>query len=350
MPLPRNVTVGNKIAGYKIESKLGDDKSRVFLAVSPQGKNVALKILPPEVTAKSPNAGKRFLREARSLFSLVHENVVTVLDAGEDVGTLYLAMEYFEGKTLRALAAEQGGRMSEPDALRIATQVARGLAHLEKNKLVHRNIKPDHVLVGAGGLVKLVGLGLVKASEEKSEREADLTGMGTLVGTPHYMAPEQARGEQVYNAGTDMFSLGVTLYEVLAGEVPWKGERPMAVLGAISKTPPPPLVSKNPAVSPATVLVVEKLLAKTAEGRYPTTDVLVLDLVAIAEVKLEAGKPPSFTGKSTAPSGARAKAASREGADAGPAPGDSTRVALLAAGVVALAVIAVALIVLAFSR
>src|SRR5206468_3352738 len=108
--------------------------------------NVALKILPGEITAKSPTAGKRFLREARSLFSLVDKNVVTVLDAGEELGTLYLAMEYFEGRTLRAVAAEHGGQIREPDALRIATQIARGLAHLEKNKLVHRNVKPDHVL------------------------------------------------------------------------------------------------------------------------------------------------------------------------------------------------------------
>jgi len=336
---PAKVTIDKAIGGYQIQGKLGDDKSTVFLARSPEGKTVALKILPRQVTAKSPNAGKRFLREARSLFNLAHPNVVTILDAGEELGTLYLAMEYFEGRTLRAVMAEEGGRLSEPEALRIATQVARGMAHLEKHKLVHRNVKPDHVLVGKDGLVKLVGLGLVKASEEASEGEAELTGLGTLVGTPHYMSPEQARGDRVYNAGTDMFSLGVTLYEVLAGEVPWTGKSPMAVLQAISKTPPPPLAQKNPAVSPATVLVVEKLLAKNPEERYPTTDVLVRDLQAIAELELEAGKPPSFRagGAGQAGGGSGSKQISRE-APVGPIPFPPAL--LLVLGFVAIALIA----------
>jgi serine/threonine protein kinase len=337
------VSLGNSLAGYKLLKKLGDAKSMVVLADAPTGGNVALKVLPAAVVAKSPTAAKRFLRESRSLFGLAHPNVVSLLDAGEDVGSYYLAMEYFEGRPLRDVISEKG-KVPEPEALKLARQVASGIGHLEKHKLVHRNVRPEHILVNASGAVKIVGLGLVRSAEE--DDSAPVTMQGMFVGVPQYMAPECATGQGEVDSRADFFSLGVTLYEMLAGQVPWTDKSPLKTLQMIRTAPPPPLLEKNPGVSPATALVVEKLLSKDPAARYQSAGALVSDLEAIERLELVDGKPPSFVA-----GGAPKRAAANAPAAAASSSNDNDAlvkklVALVAVLVVLVLIMMVALIVL----
>ncbi len=304
------IGVGTTLSTYKLQKRLGGDRSSVFLADGASGA-VAVKVLPREVTQQSPTAAKRFLREARSLFGLTHPNVAACLDAGEELGTLFLVMELFGGRTVRELMKERGGKVPTAEALKVALQVARGLKHLNEQKLVHRNIMPEHILVDAEGTAKIVGLGLVKSEDG----EQAVTMRGIAVGTPQYMAPELASGAQEVDIRCDLWALGITLYEMLAGEVPWFHKQPLKLLQMVQNDAPPPLREKNPTVSPTAVLVVEKLLAKDKEQRYQTPDELVTDLEAIEQGQLVQGKPPSFVGAGGDGTGASgvAKSAAKPG-------------------------------------
>jgi len=309
------VSIGSQLGQFRLQKKLGDPKSMVFLADGPKGR-VALKVLPEKVTSQYPTAAKRFLREARSLFGLQHPNVPAVLDAGEELGCLFLAMEYFDGgRSVRELLDEKK-TLPVSEALSIAAQTARALVHLGEHKLVHRNVKPEHILVDAAGTVKLVGLGLVKGAES----EQALTVKGHVVGTPQYMSPEHARGEQDVDATSDLWSLGVTLYELLTGEPPWNDKNPMRVLQAIATQPPPPLATKAPSTPAPVIAVVEKLLAKERAQRYDSAAELVTDLAAIEEGTLVAGRPPSF---SKAASGKPGRGTGTVAVGGAAAPGDA---------------------------
>ncbi len=178
-----SVSIGSELAGCKLQKRLGSEKSTVFLALGPKGP-VAIKVLPREMTEKTPVAAKRFLREARALFNLEHPNVATCLDAGEELGTLYMVLELFGGRTVKELMAERGGKVPTTEALGIALQVARGLEFFNEQKLVHRNVKPEHILVDGEGHAKLVGLGLVKSEDS----DQAVTMKGVAVGTPQYLA------------------------------------------------------------------------------------------------------------------------------------------------------------------
>ncbi len=338
-----SVSIGSELAGCKLQKRLGSEKSTVFLALGPKGP-VAIKVLPREMTEKTPVAAKRFLREARALFNLEHPNVATCLDAGEELGTLYMVLELFGGRTVKELMAERGGKVPTTEALGIALQVARGLEFFNEQKLVHRNVKPEHILVDGEGHAKLVGLGLVKSEDS----DQAVTMKGVAVGTPQYMSPEQGRGDRELDIRSDLFSLGITLYEMLAGELPWFNKAPLKNVQMIEHDPVPPLREKNATVSPTAVLVVEKLLAKKKEARYQTPAELVSDLEAIEEGTLVQGKPPSFV------QGPSASAASRGTRSAGvdaEAPGDSSvqklryAVFLLAAVILALLFLVVALLI-----
>ena len=342
-PGQQQVNIGKKLADYELERKLGDARSTVFMARSSRGP-VALKVLPHRIVSTSPTAGKRFLREARALFGLQHENVARCLDAGEELGTYYLAMELVEGRTLSQLRQERGGRLPEREALEYARQATRGLAYLAQSSLVHRNVKPDHVLVTGDGKVKLVGLGLIRESEGDG---AALTMKGTIVGTPQYMSPEQARAEDL-DVRADLWSLGVTLYELLAGEVPWDDKVVPRILHKLAIEPVPPLQQKNPAVSPATAAVIEKLLQKKKEARYPSAEALLADLEAVLTGQLVGGLPPGVAAGAVPPP----RSSSPEGKPAVPAAGAApdaavkklTALVLVLGGLVVLLLIAVLLL------
>jgi serine/threonine-protein kinase len=332
------VTIGRQLGGYEIVQKLGGAKSTVFFAKSAKGQ-VALKVMPHEIVSQSPTTGKRFLREARSLFGLQHPNVIKCLDAGEELGTYYLAVEGLSGKDLDRLLTESGGKLDEATALDYATQAAKGLGYLAQNSLVHRNVKPEHLFVTAEGTVKLIGLGLVREAEGGG---GGLTMKGKIVGTPQYMSPEHARGDDL-DVRADLYSLGITLYRMLSGEVPFDHKVAPRVLQMLATQPPPPLQEKNPQVSNATVAVVEKLLAKDPKDRYQTADELVEDLEAIRAGKLVAGVPPVI---------ARAAAVEAGGGKAAPGGGKQgdPMVKLLIGAVVALGVLVVVLAVLYMNK
>ncbi|HBP19857.1 MAG TPA: hypothetical protein DEA08_18955, partial [Planctomycetes bacterium] len=181
-----HVAIGRQIGSYELQRKLGPATSTVFLANSPQGE-VAVKVLPAQLVDKNPTVGKRFLREARTLFGLSHPNVIRSHDAGEELGTFFLVMEYFPASDLASLLQQRGGRLPEEEAIRIAIEVAQGLDYLNSNGLLHRNIKPEHVLVDDDGEVKLVGLGLIRQADLDAGGP-QVTVKGAVVGTPAYMS------------------------------------------------------------------------------------------------------------------------------------------------------------------
>ncbi len=284
---------GKKLGEYTLKRQVGSAKSTVYLADSPKGP-VAIKVLPKAVADASPTAGKRFLREARALFGLEHPNLVRCLNAGEELGTFFLVMEYFEGKTLADVLGERGGKLPERDALTLTASIAKGLACLGSKNLVHRNIKPRHVLVGQGGSLKLVGMGLVRS--DMNTEDVQVTGAGMIVGTPQYMSPEQALATGV-DQRSDLFSLGTTLYELLSGNPPFHGKVPSRVVAQLVREPCPPIQTRNPEVSAATAAVLGRLLQKDPDDRYGDADELVKDLEAILAGRLVAGLPPGFSAR-----------------------------------------------------
>jgi eukaryotic-like serine/threonine-protein kinase len=298
---------GKTLGQYTLKRQVGSAKSTVYQADS-SGGAVAIKVLPKGVVDESPTAGKRFLREARALFGLNHPNLVRCLDAGEELGTYYLVMEYFEGRTLTEVLQAKGGTLPEREALTLASAIAKGLDCLGSKNLVHRNLKPRHVLVAADGGVKVVGMGLVRS--DKNTEDVQVTGAGMIVGTPQYMAPEQALGTGV-DQRSDLFSLGTTLYELLCGSPPFHGKVPSRVVAQLVREPCPPIQTRNPDVSAATSAVLERLLQKSPDDRYGDANELVKDLEAILAGRLVAGLPPGLSARAAAGASSGAAAATK---------------------------------------
>ena len=222
---------------------------------------VALKVILPEYAA-SPLARERFLREARAGAALRSDHVVTVYQVGQDRDTPYLATELLHGETLEA-RLQRGDSFSIPEVLRVGQEIAEGLAAAHDSGLIHRDIKPANIYLEApGGRVKLLDFGLARAGGSASQ----LTQTGRVVGTPEFMSPEQARGEEV-GARSDLFSLGAVLYAMCAGQKPFQGSSVMAVLTALAVDTPRPVRELNPAVPPALAALIERLLSKQPAQR-----------------------------------------------------------------------------------
>jgi serine/threonine protein kinase len=185
------------------------------------GEIVAIKIMPPHMAA-NPVLLKRFEQEFRAASRLDHPNIVRALDYGDSGSSPYLVMEYVEGESL-GQKLERDGRMAEADAIRIIAQVAQGLHRAHKQNLVHRDVKPDNVLIRKDGVAKLADLGLVK----ETETDLNLTKTGRGLGTPHFMAPEQFRNAKGADIRCDIYSLGATLYQMVTGELPFRSNGPL---------------------------------------------------------------------------------------------------------------------------
>ncbi|MBL4849284.1 MAG: serine/threonine protein kinase [Planctomycetes bacterium] len=310
------VTIGREVGKYSLKRKLGQATSGVFLADSPEGP-VAIKLLPAEIMANSPTLGKRFLREARTLFNKVQPNLVKTLDAGEELGTFFLVMEYFEGEDLEQVL-ESRGRLPEAEVVSIALQVARGLSYLRDEGLLHRNVKPEHILLGADGTtVKLAGLGLVRA-EDGDEGMPAVTVKGALVGTPAYMSPEQARADDL-DIRSDLYTLGITIYHLLTGELPFQAKVVAQILRQLTRDPCPDVRAKAPDVSPGLAAVIARLTEKKQEDRYANPNDLITDLEAIRTGDLVEGLPPiagMAAGTAAGSSKVRATQVGAAGADA----------------------------------
>ncbi len=287
----RSVDVeATRVGPYRLLRAIGGGGGGVvYEALDPRlERRVALKFLPAE-TALDPSAKERFLREARAASALDHPNIYTVHDVGEsDDGRLFIVMAYYRGETLRERLARGPLPIAEVETL--AAQLARGLAAAHQAGVTHRDVKPANVMLAEAGAghpaqVKIVDFGIAKTAGD-----AALTRTGSSLGSPAYMSPEQARGESV-DARTDVWSLGVTLYEAVAGRRPFPGSDPQAVIHAVLDQEPDPLEDVRPEVPEALARVVARCLAKDVAARYQSVPELLADL--------EPGAPPSATASAT---------------------------------------------------
>jgi serine/threonine-protein kinase len=240
---------------------------------------VALKVL-PDYFQHDPEFLTRFHREAKAAAKLNHANIVTIYDVGAQAGVHYIAMEYLEGGSLRNRLAD--GPLDLREAQRILAQIASALDYAHGHGLIHRDIKPANVLFTADGRAKVADFGIARASDV-----TQLTRTGVLMGTPEYMAPEQAAGGAVDHR-TDLYALGVVLYQMLTGYVPFRGTTPHAILHAVIYEAPRPPRQLNPNLSPALESVVLKAVAKQPEQRFQQGGELAAALRAVLAGKAQA--------------------------------------------------------------
>lgn len=283
--------IGKTLSNYRIEKTLGTGgMGAVYLARDVRlGRTVALKVLPEEF-AQDGDRRRRFLLEARAASALKHPNVAHIYDVGEADGVSFIVMEHVEGETLHHRLS--GGPLPVDEAVSIASQIADALADAHDRRITHRDIKPANVMLTPRGRVKVLDFGLARrddgptsttgAGGEASETRLleDLTTAGQILGTVPYMSPEQARGEDV-DPRTDVFSLGIVIYEMLTGVRPFQGRTPEETLARVREAAPADVATRNPAVPPALAGIVRRCLQPAPEDRYPTARVLLADLCAI---------------------------------------------------------------------
>jgi len=276
MTLSPNTRLGR----YEIRSKLGEGgMGKVYLAKDTSlDRLVALKILSPEIASDAQRM-KRFVQEARLACNLNHPNILTIYEVGSAGGTHFIAAEYVEGMTLRQRIAQRV--LPQVDTLGVITQVAGALAEAHKAGIVHRDIKPENIMLRDDGYVKVLDFGLAKLLAPQSGSTDANTQIKTtpnvILGTVYYMSPEQARGLET-DTRTDIWSLGVVLYEVLTGRIPFRGQTKTDVLVSIIEREPPPLASGHAAVGSELERIVSKALRKDRNERYQTMGEMLVDL------------------------------------------------------------------------
>ncbi len=279
-----DIKPGMKFGRYEIISLIGaGGMGEVYLARDTQlERNVALKLLSERYT-ENTDWLRRFMREAKAASALNHPNIITIHEVGEINGIHYIATEYIEGKTLRHQLA--AGRLKLPLALNVATQLANALAAAHSAGIVHRDVKPENIMLRPDGYVKLLDFGLAKPTQQSSAKAESVslpqlnTDPGIVMGTVNYMSPEQARGYSV-DTRSDVFSLGVVLYEMLCGRAPFEGTTSSDVLVAILDREAPRL-SQNLNIPAELERIVGKALRKDREERYQTIKDFHLDLKSL---------------------------------------------------------------------
>ena len=285
--------MGQSLSHYRVLSLIGaGGMGEVYLAEDNRlGRKVALKFLPKEFTEDRERV-RRFAQEARATSSLNHPNIVMIFEVGQGEGRHFIATEYIDGGTLRERLS--GGLLELPEVLDVGAQIASALEAAHEAGIAHRDIKPENVMVRRDGLVKVLDFGLAKLAEGPAP-DTDAHGMsristspGVVMGTVNYMSPEQARGLPV-DARTDVWSLGVVLYEMVTGQQPFVGATPTDVIISIAGREPMPLASRAPEVPVQLERIVTKALAKDREERYQTAKDLLIDLKALRhELAIEA--------------------------------------------------------------
>ncbi len=276
-----DLLVDRTIGHYKISKRIGTGgMGDVYLATDmTAGRKAALKLLPERFTGDAERL-KRFQQEAHAVVGLNHPNILTVYEIGEDHSTYYIASELIEGETLRQRLIHGGMQLSE--AVDVAIQVASALAAAHETGIVHRDIKPENIMLRPDGYVKVLDFGIAKLAEQEVPAtiptdEALLlveTNLGLILGTVRYMSPEQARGAPV-DKGTDIWSLGVVLYEMVTGHAPFSGETPGEVMASILETEPPPLASYITQTPAELQQIISKTLRKEREERYQSAHELL---------------------------------------------------------------------------
>ena len=281
-------TVGGR---YRLEAKIGmGGMSTVYRAFDEiLQRRVAIKLMNREVATDSDQL-ERFRREARAVAQLSHPHIVGVIDAGEDDGRPYIVLEFVEGATLKERIRSQG-RLPIPEAVAYAIEIARALGAAHVRHIVHRDVKPQNVLLDGEGRSKVTDFGIARTLDEEG-----LTAAGRVLGTTDYVSPEQALGHDV-TGQSDIYSLGVVLYEMLVGDVPFKGENQVAVAMKHVRERMPDVQAKRPQVSATLAAVVERATAKAVADRYRDDVELVADLEEV--LAIETARAGSATGEVT---------------------------------------------------
>ena len=278
---------GQQIGTYLITSFIGrGGMGQVYLATDTRlNRKVALKLLPSAVT-KDVERIRRFEQEARAASALNHPNIITIYEICEVDSTLMIATEFVEGETLRRRLNHT--QLSLSEILHIAIHITDALSTAHTAGIIHRDIKPDNIMIRPDGYVKVLDFGLAKLSEQKSvasftEAPTQMkTGTGVVIGTVGYMSPEQARGQTV-DARSDIFNVGTVIYEMVARQGPFAGETPSDVFAAILKSEPVSLSTVVPETPPELVRIVHKALRKDRDRRYQSVNDLLLDLKSLKE-------------------------------------------------------------------
>jgi serine/threonine-protein kinase len=281
-----DIGAGTRLDRYEIISPLGSGgMCTVYLAQDTRlERKIALKLLPAEFT-RDDHRLQRFEQEAKAASALNHPNIITIYEIGEFEKTHFIATEFVDGQTLRQVVAS--GKSSVLASLEIAIQIASALSAAHEAGIVHRDVKPDNVMVRRDGIVKVLDFGLAKLTERRpaggshnvSTSKLD-TDPGTVMGTATYMSPEQARGLRV-DARTDIFSLGVVLYEMIAGFAPFTGQTPIDVMTQILEREPRPLITYAQGSPAELQRIIAKALRKDREERYQTVKDMLLDLKSL---------------------------------------------------------------------
>jgi serine/threonine protein kinase len=278
--------VGQTIGHYQVTREIGSGgMGEVYLAQDVKlGRPVALKLLPTYLS-KDEDRLRRFEQEARTASALNHPNMCVIHEGGETVeGRHYIAMEYIDGVTLRQHMTEARLKLSE--VLEMAVQVASALAAAHEAGVMHRDIKPENIMLRRDGYVKVLDFGLAKLTEQDATDVTTPAGArpktdtGVVMGTSSYMSPEQARGLAV-DARTDIWSLGVVIYEMVTGRAPFEGATTSDVIVSILDREPPPLAQASPEAPAELQRIISKTLHKDREGRYQTAKDLLIDLKSL---------------------------------------------------------------------
>jgi len=285
--------VGTLLSGrYRLDAQIGaGGMSTVYRAFDTVlERQVAIKIMHREIASDSDQL-ERFRREARAVAQLNHPHVVGVIDAGEDDGTPYIVFEYVEGETLKD-RIRRYGRLPVGESVAYAIEIARALGAAHDHQIVHRDVKPQNVLIDEEGTAKVTDFGIARSLTEEG-----LTADGRVLGTTDYVSPEQALGQDV-GPQSDLYSLGVVLFEMLTGDVPFHGENQVAVAMKHVREELPDVLMRRPEASSALASVVDRATAKELDRRYQSDRDLIADLEEV--LSIETARSGQATGEATA--------------------------------------------------
>jgi serine/threonine-protein kinase len=277
---------------YRLDAQIGSGgMSTVYRAFDQTlERQVAIKLMHREIASDSDQL-ERFRREARAVAQLSHPHIVGVIDAGEDEGRPYIVFEYVEGETLKDRIRRMG-RLPMDEAIAYAIEISRALGCAHARHIVHRDVKPQNVLIDAEGSAKVTDFGIARTLDQDG-----LTADGRVLGTTDYVSPEQALGHDV-NGQSDIYSLGVVLYEMLTGDVPFHGENQVSVAMKHVREDMPDLQARRPEASATLASVLDRMTDKDLMRRYPDIETLVADLEE--SLAIEAARSGRSTGEATA--------------------------------------------------
>lgn len=280
------------LGNYELLRRLGEGAMAVVYKALDRRNNrqTALKILPRKMAGDAEFL-ERFIRETKALESLSHPNIVAVYDSGTIGGWFFYAMEYVPGESLLDLL-EREEHLSEKESLRLTGEIAAALAHAHRKHIIHRDVKPDNVLLAVDGGVKLTDFGLAKLLAADSK----LTAAGIAVGTPHYLSPEQAVGSLDVDRRADLYGLGVTLFQMLTGRLPFDAETAAEVMARQVNEPPPDPRQFAPTLSRGVARLVLRLLAKKPENRPASAEEVIAAVEALLRGDEQGGPPTPATG------------------------------------------------------